>query len=322
MELRTLRAFVEVVRQGGFTQAAKEVCLTQSAVSKAVRQLEDELGVTLLDRNGHKSSMTDAGEIVFQRALRILAEQSDLKTELAELQGLTKGVLRLGLPPIGSDALFAPLFAIYRRLYPGIDIHLVEHGSKKLEDMVRNGEVDLGASLLPAPEEFDWQNVREEPMDVLIPASHPLANEPTIALADLQHMPFILFDTAFALNPIILNACHSQGFTPAIAARSSQINFIIELVYAGLGVGFLPRLIAEQRARHGVKHITLRDPAISWDMAWIWRRGAYLPHAVRAWLELAATYKEGKLASTQLDYGAKTSDRTKRDTNLMHKIHD
>lgn len=287
MELRTLRAFVEVVRQGGFTQAGKTVFLSQSAVSKAVRQLEQELGVTLLDRNGHKSSMTDAGAVVYQRALRMLAEQDDLKTELAELQGLTKGVLRLGLPPIGSDALFAPLFAIYRRLYPGIDIQLEEHGSKKLEDMVLNGEVDLGATLLPAPDEFEWQKVREEPIDVLIPASHPLAAQPVIALANLQDMPFILFDSAFALNPIILNACRSQGFTPTIAARSSQINFIVELVNAGLGVGFLPRLIARQRIRPGVKHITLTKPALSWDMAWVWRRGSYLPHAARAWLELA-----------------------------------
>ncbi len=291
MELRTLRIFAEVVRQGGFTQAAKTVFLTQSAVSKAVRQLEDELGVTLLDRNGHKSVMTDAGKVVFQRALRMLAEQDDLKTELAELQGLTKGVLRLGLPPIGSDALFAPMFAIYRRLYPGIDIHLVEHGSKKLEDMVRDGEVDLGASLLPAPDEFDWQNVRKEPIDVLIPASHPLADQPFIPLKQLQDMPFILFDSAFALNPIILNACRSQGFKPSIAARSSQINFIIELVYAGLGIGFLPRLIAEQRVRDGVRHITLSEPDLSWDMAWVWRRGAYLPHAARAWLELAARFQ-------------------------------
>lgn len=291
MELRTLRAFVEVVRQGGFTQAAKTIFLTQSAVSKAVRQLEEELGVTLLDRNGHKSSMTDTGKMVFQRALRILAEQDDLKTELAELQGLNKGVLRLGLPPIGSDALFAPMFAIYRRLYPGIDIHLVEHGSKKLEDLVRNGEVDLGATLLPAPEEFDWQNVREEPIDVLLPAAHPLAHETGITLTDLKDMPFILFDSAFALNPIILNACRAQGFTPTIAARSSQINFIVELVYAGLGAGFLPRLIARQRVRPGVKHITVMKPTLSWDMAWIWRRGAYLPHAARAWLELASRSK-------------------------------
>lgn len=288
MELRSLRIFVEVVRQGGFTHAAKTVFLTQSAVSKTVKQLEEELGVILLDRNGHKSAMTDAGAVVYQRALRILAEQDDLKTELAELQGLSKGILRLGLPPIGSDALFAPLFAIYRRLYPGIDIQLVEHGSKKLEDMVRNGEVDLGATLLPAPDEFDWQNVRAEPIEVLIPSAHPLAQQKSIALNDLRDLPFILFDSAFALNPIIVNACRAAGFSPNIATRSSQINFIIELVHAGLGIGFLPKLVATQRARPGVAHIPLNNPPLTWDMAWVWRRGAYLPHAARAWLELAA----------------------------------
>src|ERR1700756_5360013 len=87
MELRTLRAFVEVVRQGGFTQAAKKVFATQSTVSKAIKQLEDEIGVPLLDRIGHRSQPTAAGEIVYQRALPMLAERDDLIAELEELRG-------------------------------------------------------------------------------------------------------------------------------------------------------------------------------------------------------------------------------------------
>jgi Bacterial regulatory helix-turn-helix protein, lysR family len=94
MQLRTLRAFVEVVRQGGFSQAAKVVFATQSTVSKAVKQLEDEIGVPLLDRIGHRSVLTVAGEVVFRRALKILAEHEDLTTELSELQGLSRGALR------------------------------------------------------------------------------------------------------------------------------------------------------------------------------------------------------------------------------------
>ena len=111
MELRTLRAFVEVVRQGGFSQAAKVVFATQSTVSKAVKQLEEELGLPLLDRLGHKSRLTAAGEIVYRRAVRLLAEREDLEAELKDLRGLKRGTLRLGLPPIGSSMLFAPLFA-------------------------------------------------------------------------------------------------------------------------------------------------------------------------------------------------------------------
>ncbi|MBB3455149.1 DNA-binding transcriptional LysR family regulator [Rhizobium sp. BK313] len=287
MELRTLRAFVEVVRQGGFSEAAKVVFTTQSAVSKAVRQLEDELGLPLLNRIGHRTTLTDAGEVVYRRALTILAGRDDLIAELAELRGLSRGMLRLGLPPIGNDALFAPLFAVFRSRYPGIEIKLVEQGAKRLEEMVLSGEVDLGASLLPAPEVFEWQSVRREPMHVLLPAGHTLEGQKTVRLAGLKDNPFILFESGFALNGIILDACRTAGFEPDIVARSSQINFIIELVAAGLGVGFLPRMIAEQRDRAGVSHALVAEPSMEWHMAWIWRRGGYLTHAVRAWLDLA-----------------------------------
>jgi DNA-binding transcriptional LysR family regulator len=288
MELRTLKAFVEVVRQGGFSEAAKVVFTTQSAVSKAVRQLEDEFGLPLLNRIGHRTTLTDAGEVVYRRAVAILAGRDDLLAELSELRGLARGTLRLGLPPIGNDALFAPVFAVFRKRYPGIEIRLVEQGAKRLEEMVLADEVDLGASLLPTLDVFEWQRVRFEPMHVLLPSSHPLAGQEQVPLVELKGNPFLLFETGFALNGIILDACRAAGFAPDIAARSSQINFIVELVAAGLGVGFLPRLIAEQRQRPGIAHALVVEPGMEWNMAWIWRRGGYLSHAGRAWLDLAA----------------------------------
>ena len=286
MELRTLRAFVEVVRQGGFTQAAKKVFATQSTVSKAIKQLEDEIGVPLLDRVGHSSRPTAAGDIVYQRALRMLAERDDLIAELEELRGLKRGTLRLGLPPVGSSTLFAPLFAVYRNRYPGIDIRLVEHGSDRLEELVASGEIELAASLLPVREEFEWQDVRREPLSVLVSTSHPLAGRRSLDLPALRDLPFILFETGFALNRIILDACRSHGFEPAVIARSSQIDFIVELAAADLGVGFLPRLIADQRKHPSVKRIPLSEPHTDWHMAMIWRRGGFLSHAAKAWLEL------------------------------------
>lgn len=286
MELRALKAFVEVARQGSFSLAAKSLFLTQSAVSKSVKQLEDDLGVILLDRLGHRSAMTTAGEVVFARALKMLTERDDLVTELSELRGLRLGKLRLGLPPIGSDVLFAPLFTIYRSRYPGIEIQLAEYGSKKLEELVRSGEVDLGASLLPLSDEFEWRSVREEPMDVLLPAWHPRSRDEKLALAMLKDEPFILFDIGFALNALILKACEEAGFQPNIVARSSQIGFIVELVASGLGIGFLPRFMAEGRKHSGVCHRPVTDPSISWHLAWMWRKGSYLSHASRAWLDL------------------------------------
>lgn len=287
MELRTLKALVEVVRQGGFSQAAKTVFATQSTVSKAIKQLEQELGVPLLDRIGHKSKLTAAGEIVYQRALRILAERDNLLAELEELRGLKRGVLRLGLPPVGSSTLFAPLFAAYRHLHPEIDIHLVEHGAEQLEERLLSGEVDLIASLLPVAEEFEWQEVRREPLVVLLPESSALAAHRSIRIEELRAQPFILFQTGFALNRVILDACRRNGFEPTISAQSSQIDFIVELVASGMGIAFLPQMTAEQRHHPHVRRVVLAEPHTDWHIAMVWRRGTYISHAAQAWLDLS-----------------------------------
>jgi DNA-binding transcriptional LysR family regulator len=285
MQLRTLRAFVEVVRQGGFSQAAKVVFATQSTVSKAVRQLEDEIGVPLLDRIGHRSVLTVAGEVVFRRALKILVEHDDLAAELSELQGLRRGALRLGLPALSSNT-FAPLFAVYRERYPGIDIRLVEHGSGRLEEILRAGEIDVAASLLPVSDDFEWQEVQRERLMVLVSAGHTLARQPQVDLPGLRNEPFLLFEPGFALNRLILDACRKRGFEPTVAARSSQVDFIVELVATGLGIAFLPQSMVEKRNHPFVRRILLDEPNTEWQLVMIWRRGAFLSHAAQAWLAM------------------------------------
>ena len=287
MEFRPLRAFIEVVRQGGFSQAAKTVFATQATVSKAVKQLEDEIGVPLLDRIGHRSTLTAAREVVYRRGVKLLADRDDLLAELDDVRGLRRGVLRLGLPPVGSSTLFAPLFAVYRQRYPGIDTQLVEeHGSVQLEQRLRAGEIDFAGALLPVSLEFEWELVRREPLVALLPAHHPLSKKRSVSLADVRDIPFILFGSGFALHRIILDACHNAGFEPRIAVRSSQIDFMIELVSTGLGVAFLPRMIASQRRHPAVHPVLLNAPGAEWAMAMAWRRDAYLSAAAKAWLML------------------------------------
>jgi DNA-binding transcriptional LysR family regulator len=286
MDLRTLRTFVEVVRQGGFSQAAKVVFTTQSTVSKAVKQLEIELGGPLLDRKGPRSTLTADGDVVYRRAIKILAERNDLITELDELRGLKQGTLRLGLPPVGSSDLFAPLFAIYRRRYPGVDIRLVEYGGDRLKEILLSGEIELSVSLLPVSDEFEWWEVTNEPLVVLLPADHALARKKSTDLASLQHLPFILFEKGFSLHRVILEACRRRGFEPTIVARSSQIDFMVKLAAAGFGIAFLPRMIAEQRRHPSVRLVRLAEPQTKWNPAMIWRRGGYLSHAAKAWLAI------------------------------------
>lgn len=286
MDFRTLRAFVEVVRQGGFSQAARTVFATQSTVSKAVKQLEQEVGLPLLERLGHRNALTAAGEVVYRRGVKLLADRDDLLAELEEVRGLRRGVLKLGLPPVGSNTLFAPLFAVYRQRYPGIEVQLAEHGSAQLEEILRMGEIDFAGMLLPASEEFDSQPVRREPLVALLHASHPLSAKPAVSLAELRDTPFVIFETGFSLHRMILEASRRTGFEPSVVARSTQIDFMVGLVAAGLGVAFLPRMIASQRAHPAVRQVLLDEPGTEWDMAMAWRRNAYLSEAAKAWLAL------------------------------------
>ncbi len=288
MELRNLRAFVEVVRQGGFTEAAKVVFTTQSTVSKSVRQLEDELGIKLLDRIGAKSTLTAAGEIVFRRAVQMLGIRADLVAELDDLQGLKRGVLRVGLPAVGSDILFAPIFASFRSHYPGIDIQLIEGGSRELEEVLRTGQVEIAGLLQPVPDEFERVAVLNQPVVAVCSRAHPLAGRETIALQELSGDPFILFNSGFTLHDIVVAACARAGFAPKVVAQSSQISFMLRLAAGGLGITFMPKLIAGLREHKDLALIALKDKSMSWDMTLAWRRGAFLSGAATAWLALAA----------------------------------
>ena len=287
MEFKQLRTFVEVARAGGFTPAAHTLHISQSAVSKQVAQLEHNLGTPLFDRLGSHVRLTAAGTVVLQRAEGMLRLQQELLSELDDLSQLTRGELRLGLPLLGSDALFASLFAEYRRRYPNIQVQLLEGGSLVVEQAVLSGELELGGSLTPKNPTFAYQPFCDEPLDALLPADHPLAEDGSVRLEQLSETPFLLYQRSFVLNDRLLQACQQLGFTPKEGGRSGQSDFLVALVAAGQGVVLLPSVVARGLVRPGVVRLKLIAPEdLRWDIAFIWRDGAYLSRAAKAWLEL------------------------------------
>ncbi|MDU9403268.1 LysR family transcriptional regulator [Pseudomonas sp. zfem004] len=287
MEFKQLRSFIEVVHRGGFTQAAGTLHISQSAVSKQVAQLEQAIGQPLLERQGSQLLLTAAGRIVLERGEVLLRQRQELLNELDDLGQMARGELRLGLPLLGSDALFAGLFAEYRRRYPQISVQLLEGGSRMVEQAVKSGELELGGSLTPSDPAFDYQPFCNEPLDALLPAEHALAGQAEVDLAQLADTPFLLYQRSFMLNDRLLSACQQVGFTPKEGGRSGQADFLASLVAAGQGVVLLPRVVARGLERPGVVRLPLRAPGdLRWDIAFIWRRGAYLSRAAQAWLAL------------------------------------
>jgi len=146
-------------------------------------------------------------------------------------------------------------------------VRLTEHGGDELMELVRSGDLELAATLVPTTEDLDWQDVRREPLVAVLAADHPLARASSTDIAALKDEPFLLFAEGFAINRLILGACRRRGFEPVVAARSSQVDFLIELAASGLGVAFMPRILAEPARSARVSALLLTDP-----IRVVWRR--------------------------------------------------
>ncbi len=288
MDVQALRYFVEVARQEGFTRASQSLHVTQPAISKMVKALEEELGTPLLLRERRCVKLTDAGRIVLERAQGVLDSLRVIEEEVVELAALRRGRLRIGIPPMVGVAFFPPLLAEFHQAYPGILLELREEGSHQIEALVMNRELDVGAVVLPTDEKAfgTMPFVRDELRAVLHP-SHPLARRRALALRELEGTPFVLYRPDFALHGHILDACRRSGFKPTVVSESSHWDFIVAMVAANIGLALLPQTICRQLDRRQVSSIRMAEPIIPWNVAIIWRRDRHLPPATRAWLEFA-----------------------------------
>jgi DNA-binding transcriptional LysR family regulator len=288
LDVQTLRYFVEVARQQGFTRASESLHVTQPAISKAVKALEEELGAPLLLRERRRVQLTDAGRVVLERALGVLDSLRVIREEVVELAGLRRGRLRIGVPPIVGVAFFPPLLAEFHQAYPGIVLELREEGSHHIEALVSNREVDVGAVVLPTDEKaFGTMPFARDQLRAVLHPSHPLARRRALALRELEGTPFVLYRPDFALHGHILDACRRSGFKPTVVNESSHWDFIVAMVAANIGVGLLPQTLCRQLDHRQVCSVRMTEPVIPWNVALIWRRDRHLPPATRAWLELA-----------------------------------
>lgn len=286
MDIRALRYFVELVREQSFTRASEKLFVTQPTISKMIRSMEEELGQPLLNREGHSFTLTDSGQVLFARGQLILAQMQQLEAELADLQSLQHGRLALGIPPMVGH-VYADLIRAYRSRYPRVELSIVEYGGRRIEQAVLEGELDLAITMLPTREEgvLSALDLDCYPIQVVLPDLPRWRGDSEIRLADLQEEPFLLYTQAFTLSERLEQACQQAGFTPQVAARSSQWDFLTAMVRSGMGVAFLPEPICRRLTPDG---LVLRPllPELSWRLGVIWPAKRYLSRTAEAWLAL------------------------------------
>lgn len=291
MDLRQLKYFVEVGKHRSFTKAAQTLFLSQPSLSKMVRSLEDELEVQLIDRTGRTIELTDAGEVVYGHAERILNSMDDLSSSLYDVMNLKKGSVSIGLPPVIGTVYFPKIIGDFQKLYPEITIKLVEYGANKMEDEVLKGSLELGVSLLPVEEEdFDVVPFMKDVMTLVVSSQHPLASKESVDVRELADEDFIFFTEEFALYDQMLAVCRRAGFEPHIAFKSSQWDFITGMAGENLGVCFLPQSIYNKVNNDKVRSIKIKGDDIPWDLGIVMKKDKYKTYAVREFISHLVKY--------------------------------
>ncbi|MTH53463.1 LysR family transcriptional regulator [Bacillus mangrovi] len=293
MELRQLKYFVEAVKQKNFTRAAEKMLVSQPALSKMVKSLEDELGAPLIIRSHKGFALTDAGESVYRHAVRMMSVEEDLLSSVVDVQGLSKGTIRIGIPPIIGSLFFPKVLAAFHKKHPGVQIQIKEYGAKKVAESVLAGEIEMGVAVLPVAEEhFIVHPLIDEKMVLLVNESHPLADAEEVHLSSLQHEDFIFYSEDFALYELVREYCINAGFEPNILFQSSQWDFMSEMAAAGLGVTILPESICSRIIGTRIRKIPIRNPVVPWRLAVIQAKDTYTTYAGRAFIEFIIGMKD------------------------------
>jgi DNA-binding transcriptional LysR family regulator len=289
MELRHLRYFAAVAEELHFGRAARKLHISQPPLSMQIRALEEELGVTLLNRTQRSVSLTQAGNALLAEAKHILArvDQAILTTKRAGRGEI--GELLVGFISVADYNVLPEVLREFRRRFPLVNLTLREATTDaQLRDLIA-GRIDVGFVLPPVNEPaLESVAILREPLIAALPDKHPLARKPgKLALEKLKDAPFILFPRPYApgLYDDIVSCCKAAGFSPRVEQEAIQMQTIVSLVSAELGVALIPASMMHLR-RTGVIYKELRGGSPPMEIHLVWRRGDDLP-ALRVFIDVA-----------------------------------
>ncbi|MCC8942045.1 LysR family transcriptional regulator [Bradyrhizobium sp. Arg68] len=279
LSLRQLQQFLAVADSMSFRQAADRLNMAQPPLTAAIRQMEEQLGVRLLERTNRITGLTAAGQVLRDEARRTIAqaERTIALTRRAGA-GLT-GSLRIGFVATAVRHIVPTLIADFRETHPDVALELMEAPSARQVAALLDDRLDLGIVALPLPtgveREIATRTVLRSELVAALPERHALAQEPTapLALAALAHEPWILFpaNEGPGLHDRIVGACAAAGFAPEVAQRAVQMETIVGLVAAGLGVALVPALF-KTTGWSAVVFRAIDGTPVRYEVALAWRR--------------------------------------------------
>ncbi len=313
MDTKQLQCLVVVVDRASFSQAADHLGVTQPAVSLAIRSLERRLGTTLIDRSGRTVAPTEAGQIVYRHAQRILAQEQELIHNLSEEQSAIGGSLVVGASTGPGERVLPQLLGAFRLLHPEVLVSLRVDDTDTVVDRVADRQLELGIVGADRPHRsLVFEPFLRDELVLLTPSGHPFAGR-EITLDELRREPLVVQQEGSGVRSVV------ERELRAVGVKQRDLNVIAELglqesaktaVEAGLGVTFMSRLAIEGNdGRFGVARVAGLDPNRLFYSVRPASRS--VSRVLRAFLEFART-ELGDRAATLEDGGAERPVRGSR----------
>ena len=298
--LRQMSAFSAVAHAGSFTLAARQMHLTQSAVSMLVQQLEQDLGLRLFDRARQAVTLTEAGGQLLPLARRMLEDLRQLKDGASDLRTLRSGVLRVAAPQLMACTWIAAAFARFGEAHPSVGLRLVDATADDVVAAVRRGDAELGIGPeRPTGEDVARSFLMNVPMRLVCPREHRLAQRQSVSWHELRDERWVVYSGDFSRYVEQRLREHDASLSMQTATEVGYLTTALSLVGAGIGVAAVPDYARGFADSFGIRFVALRAPALDREFFVYQRRGLALSPAAEAFAAMLARPAFQRTAFTQ-----------------------
>lgn len=297
MDIEKCKEFVVLARTRNYLKASEQLFISQSSLSKHIKSLEKELGVTLFTRSTRAVDLSPAGRVFLPYAQKITRVDNEMLAALSDVQDNELHVLDIGSIPVMVPYGITAIMARYEHDNPTERIQLYEGDADELREALRQGKLELAfirewdgdASQDSGDEEFDTVPYDEDRLVAVLPVDHPLAGRQKVMLGELADEDFLLLPKGSVMHALILDACAIEGFVPRVRYQGRRAENIIDLVGRGMGVSLLMRKPAAYLATSDVVLVDV-EPTVTTEIKVYYLRGEEPTPSARRFLGAVSRY--------------------------------
>ncbi|WP_123042464.1 LysR family transcriptional regulator [Cohnella candidum] len=275
MEWQQLEYFRIVAKTEHFTLAAEQLAISQPALSRSIRHLEETLGVPLFDRVGRSVKLNAYGTLFLKRVDKALQEIEDGVTELKQLKDPYTGTVSLAFVMTFGLSFLPDFIRSFNRSYPQVELQLSQNTTAAIFRQLLDSEVDLSISgLLEHRNHLEWHKLIDEELFVYVPANHRLADRDSIRLKELAKEPFISFKKGYGMRTLTDRFCEQAGFVPNVVFEGEDVATVSVLVSSGIGVTLIPSFSGITPSK--IKKLRVTEPECRREIGLAWLKGRTL----------------------------------------------